>query len=71
MNGKNLAMTLLSIACILIASLIAIEIHKDKKLTELCLSSGYSEQRRTSDDSYCIKRGKDGETIVTNAKDLK
>lgn len=71
MNGENLLMTLVSIVIIGVISLIGIEMHKDKMLTELCLSNGYAEQRRTSADGYCIKLGKDGETIVTNAKDLK
>ena len=71
MSDDSVSAILIGIVIIGVISLIGIEMHKDKNLTELCLSNGYSEQRRTSDDGYCIKRGKDGETIVTNAKDLK
>ena len=62
---------LFAIAIIILALAIGNEISKDNELTKLCLANGYSEQRRTSSDMYCIKRGKDGETVVTNAKDLK
>jgi hypothetical protein len=64
-------MVLIAIVVTGIGCLIGIEITKDKQLTNLCLASGYAEQRRTSDDMYCIKRGVNGETIVTNVKDLK
>lgn len=71
MNRDSVSAILIGTVVCYVILLIGIEMHKDKKLTELCLSNGYSEQRRTSDDDYCIKRGKDGETVVTNAKDLK
>ena len=70
MDDKSSFM-LFSVVIVGIAVLIGNEISKDKRLTELCLSNGYSEQRRTSDEMYCIKRGVQGETIVTNVKDLK
>ena len=62
---------LFSIVIIGIAVLIGNQFYKDTQLTKLCLSNGYSEQRRVSDDMYCVKRGEHGETIVTSAKDLK
>ena len=70
MNDKA-TFCLIAIPIVGIAIAIGFSIKKDINLTQLCLANGYSDQRRTNDDMYCIKRGVYGETIVTNAKDLK
>lgn len=69
--NDNATLCLVAIPVIGCAIAIGFSIKQDINLTKLCLANGYSEQRRTNDDMYCIKRGVNGETIVTNAKDLK
>ena len=71
MDDDFLITVLWTVVMLGIAALIGNQFYKDTQLTKLCLSNGYSEQRRVSDDMYCVKRGEHGETIVTNAKDLK
>ena len=71
MNSDNSTHALVAFVLILISLLIGNQIMIDRDLTRLCLKNGYDEQRRKGDDMYCVKRGKLGETIVINAKDLK
>lgn len=69
--NDNVTFSLVAIPVVGLAIALGLNMKEDRDLYQLCLASGYEEQRRIGNEMYCVKRGALGETIVTNAKELK